>query len=289
MLSSFLRNCCAGAAHLSGCAGRCQSCIAGDAVDFWYCALCTLQLLRSPALSRRCAHPWPASALVGLIVLGMGHAQAASARRSRDRTRCFLGPPQAERCRRCHESAAPAGKRSSLTTAPTSIARAAAAVFACASWATLTGEGERDEAEIEQHGAVLHAATVEKARLPRRVGADDLGKPGQTGQPVPAEIVAPRPTSRAALTSAKVRGRGTALNSPRRMLMNCGSSSSPVARNPRPTRSTRPSRMERNLRMVKGRRRRPRRCWPNSTGRPSSSRIAKAMTAIRGANKRLPG
>jgi hypothetical protein len=77
MLSSFLRNCCAGAAHLSRCAGQRQSCIAGDAVDFWYCTLCTLQLLRSPAPSRGCAHPWPASALVGLIVLGMGHAQAA--------------------------------------------------------------------------------------------------------------------------------------------------------------------------------------------------------------------
>ena len=99
MLSSFLRNCCAGAAHLSRCAGQRRSCIAGDAVDFWYCTFCTLQLLRSPAPSRRCAHPWPASALVGLIVLGMGHAQAAQrgdrARRGGERA-AWCGPPRSD-------------------------------------------------------------------------------------------------------------------------------------------------------------------------------------------------
>jgi hypothetical protein len=90
------------------------------------------------------------------------------------------------------ESATPAGKRSSLTTAPASVARRPQQQSSHAPFgACIDGEGERDEAEIGQHGAVLHAATVEKERLPRRDGADDLGKPGPTGQPAPAEIMLP--------------------------------------------------------------------------------------------------
>jgi hypothetical protein len=44
-------------------------------------------------------------------------------------------------------------------------------------------ERERDQTEIEQHAAILHMATIEKRRLPRPAGADDLREPERPEEP----------------------------------------------------------------------------------------------------------
>jgi hypothetical protein len=57
-------------------------------------------------------------------------------------------------------------------------ADAAARVFAFCSAERVDRERERDQTAIEQHAAILHLATIEKRRLPRPAGADDLREPG---------------------------------------------------------------------------------------------------------------